>query len=187
MRGWLAAAAALALAGCATAGAGTAPQRNTTVVSVSATGRQAGSQTLELDRYAATAATASSLLAAPAEVWVALDSVYAALGIPVAMRDPAHWTLGNRNLEISRRLNGNALSRYFTCGSTALGAEAADSYRLHVSVLSTVLQQGTGSRLETTAQATARQPGTSSAPLDCSSTGQLERAIANRVSLAVGG
>jgi citrate lyase gamma subunit len=79
------------------------------------------------------------------------------------------------------------LSRYFTCGSTALGTEAADTYRLQLSVVSTVLRQGSGSRLETTVEAIARQPGTSSAPVNCSSTGELEKAIANRVSVAVGG
>ncbi|HEX6747401.1 MAG TPA: hypothetical protein VF092_08960 [Longimicrobium sp.] len=185
-RAWTGAAAVL-LAGCASAGAGTPPQRTTGVVEVAAAGRQASRQTLEMNTYTTTVAAARTLAAAPEAVWAALDSVYASVGIPVVMRDPRNWTLGNRNFEISRRLGGAQLSRYFTCGSTAMGTEAADSYRMQLAVWSTVRQEGSGSRLETTATAMARQQGTSGAPLNCASTGELEKAIANRVSVAVGG
>jgi citrate lyase gamma subunit len=170
-RGWLAAAAALLLAGCASSGGVSgAPQKNTTMVSVSSN-----------------LPTVTALAASRETVFAALDSAYAATGVAVGMRDPANWTLGNRNLQVSRRLNGRALSTFFNCGNTGMGAEVSDSYRLHISIVSTVVAQGAGSRLETVAQAVARQQGTSSPPVNCASTGELEKAIAARVSTAVGG
>lgn len=179
---WIGMAAAVAVAGCATAG-GTGPERDTTVVSVPTAGRE------DINARARTqdAATAVSLPAPPDRVWAVLDRAYTDSGIPVVLRDPDHWTMGNRNLEISRRLNGNALSRYFTCGNTSLGTEAADSYRLQVNVVTTVMQQGAGSQAVTYVHALARQPGTSSPPLNCTSTGALEKEIANRLSVLLAG
>jgi hypothetical protein len=188
MRRFCAAVAAVVLTGCASGGVSSAPQKSTTMVSVPVgNGGDQGSVDMVINSYNANAPVVSTLSARRDAVWSALDATYQAIGITVAMRDPANWQMGNRNLQVSRRLNGNSLSRYFNCGNTGMGAEIADSYRLTASVVSTVAEQGAGSRLETVAQAVARQQGTSSPPVNCASTGQLEQEIANRVARAVGG
>jgi hypothetical protein len=180
---WMtAAAAAAAVAGCAPAGTSPGPERDATVVAVASS---AGRTDLEVRQRAVDAATFVNLDAPPDRVWAVLDRAYTDSGIPVMLRDPEHWTMGNRDMEISRRLNGVTLSHYFTCGSTSMGTEAADSYRLQVNVVSTVMKQGTGTHVETYARALARQVGTSSPPLNCTSTGALEKAIANRLSVLV--
>ncbi|HEX6747402.1 MAG TPA: hypothetical protein VF092_08965 [Longimicrobium sp.] len=180
----------LTLAACATATGGTsqAPQKNTTLITVPVSnGSQVGSVNYSVSSIDANAPVVSTLAAGREVVYAVLDSAYAALGIEVAMRDPASWSLGNRNLQISRRLNGKPLSTYFNCGNSAMGASVSDSYRLQISVISSVAAQGTGSRLETTAQAAARAQGPSSPPVACTSTGELEKAIGNHVALSVGG
>jgi hypothetical protein len=176
-------AAIAAAAGCAPAGTSPGPERDATVVSVPTY----GSQDLESRQRAADVTTFVNLEAPPDRVWAVLDRAYTESGIPVALRDPEHWTMGNRDMQIARRLNGVSMSHYFTCGNTSLGTEAADSYRLQLNVVSRVMQQGTGSRVETYATALARQVGTSSPPLVCTSTGALEKAIANRLSVLVAG
>ena len=163
---WMMVAAVSAVVGCAPAGTSPGPERDATVVSVPTAGRQ----DLESRQRAADVATFVNLDAPPDRVWAVLDRAYADSGIPVMLRDPEHWTMGNRNLEIARRLNGTQLSHYFTCGSTSMGTEAADSYRLQLNVVSTVMKQGNGTHVETYARALARQVGTSSPPLNCTST-----------------
>src|SRR3954470_238035 len=111
--------AATALAGCASGGTSESYQRTTTVVSV-LTGPTSGD--VSMDSYGGAAPVARALAAGPDTVFAALEEAYKALGVPVAMRDPARWSLGNRNLEISRRLGGTSLSEYFNCGASAMGA-----------------------------------------------------------------
>ena len=181
---WMTVAVAAAAAGCAPAGTSPGPERDATVVSVASS---AGSHDLAVRPRAEDVATFVNLDAAPERVWAVLDRAYTDSGIPVMLRDPDHWTMGNRDMEIARRLNGVALSHYFTCGNTSMGTEAADSYRLQLNVVSVVMKQGAGSHVETYARALARQVGTSSPPLNCNSTGVLEKEIANRLSVLVTG
>lgn len=178
----------VALAGCASAGPAATPQRTTTTVSVPvSSGGHSGTVNLELDAYRS-GAPVVTVLAAPRErVWEALDSAYAALRIPVGTRDPANWTLGNRQFVPGRRIEGRPLSSFVDCGSTALGTGIADTYRVELSVLSVVRPEGTGTRLETSVQGTARQPGTTNTPVHCSSTGALEAALVEKLRLALGG
>jgi len=176
--------AAAALAGCASGGTGESYQRTTTVVSV-LTGPTSGD--VSMDSYGGAAPVARALAAGPDTVFAALEEAYKSVGVPVAMRDPGRWSLGNRNLEISRRLGGTSLSEYFNCGASAMGADIATSYRLQISVVSTLTQAGSGTYLETLVQASARPPGTSTDPVNCASTGRLEHEIGRRVALAVGG
>ncbi|HEX8906052.1 MAG TPA: hypothetical protein VF771_14485, partial [Longimicrobiaceae bacterium] len=120
-------------------------------------------------------------------VLAAAESAYVAMGIPIGTRDPANGQVGNRAFQPGRRLNGLPVTRFFYCGNAGLGAEITDTHRLQVFVLSTVTAEGPGSRLETSAQALARQIGTSGPPVTCGSSGQLEKEIATRVTRAVGG
>lgn len=176
--------AAVALAGCASGGTGGSYQRTTTVLSVPS---GQGSSDVMLDSYGGAAAVATDLTAGRDTVFTALEQAYTALGVTVGMRDPANYALGNRDLQVSRRLGTTSLSDYFNCGGSVVGADLATTYRLQISIISTVKPRGTGTQLETVAQANARQPGTSNPPVNCASTGRLEHEIARRVSLAVGG
>jgi hypothetical protein len=184
LRGAFMVLATAALAGCASGGTGGGYQRTTTVLSVP---NGQGTSDVMLDAYGGAAPVSTALAASRDTVFTALDQAYTALGVPVGMRDPANFALGNRNLEISRRLGGTSLSEYFNCGSGVVGADIATTYRLQIAVISTLRQQGSGTQLETVAQANARQPGTSNPPVSCASTGRLEHEIARRVALAVGG
>ncbi|WP_325312513.1 hypothetical protein [Longimicrobium sp.] len=178
--------AVAALAGCASGGTGGGGsyQRTTTVLSVP---NGQSSADVMFDAYGGAAPVAATLAAGRDTVFAALEQAYQAVGVPVGMRDPARWTLGNRDLEISRRLGGTNLSEYFNCGAGVMGADIASTYRLQITITSTLTAQGTGTRLETVAQANARQPGTSNPPVNCASTGRLEHEINRRVGLAVGG
>jgi hypothetical protein len=184
LRGAFVVLGAAVLAGCASGGTGASYGRTTTVLSVP--NGQASSDVM-LDAYGGAAPVATTLAARPEAVFAALEAAYTAVGVPVAHRDTARWTLGNRNLEISRRLGGVNLGDYFNCGSSVVGSDVATTYRLQIAVMSTLTPQGSGTRLETTAQASARQPGTSNPPVNCASTGRLEHEIARRVGLAIGG
>ncbi len=172
---------AAALAGCATAAApGEVPQRTTHVVPYTAANSNA-TQT-SITTFANTGPIASEIAASADEVYAALPGVYGELGIAPGMADAGNRTFGNRRVEASRRLGQVPLSRYLRCGENAFGAPVADSYRIQLAVVSTVAPREGGSTIQTTVEATASSPGQSSS-VQCTSTGALERAIANGATL----
>lgn len=129
----------------------------------------------------------STPVAIPAErAFALLPAAYQSLGIEVAHNDPASRTLGNREVTAVRKLGNVSLSQYLRCGDTVTGAAAVDSYRVRMSVLTTVQPTGTGSELRTDLRAYATAPGRND-PQECFSTGRLETAIARAVSLGAAG
>lgn len=108
----------------------------------------------------------------------AVRSAYDSLSLPVATFDAATHTVATTTLRLRRRLGETVLSKYINCGNTQ-GGQSADSYEIQLSV-QTVLHAadaGTTSVLSTvTAQG---RPITLSGEYSgCTSTGNLERAIA---------
>lgn len=68
------------------------------------------------------------LIAFPVDaVWRALPAVFDSLGIVPTRAEPAAKLLGTDGSRLRRRLGTVALSRYFDCGTTQVGANA-DSY-----------------------------------------------------------
>lgn len=130
--------------------------------------------------------TATADFAAPADrAWAVLPLAYQALGIPVRHNDPANRTLGNLQLSARRTLGGQPMANLFRCAGGGLVGPMENSYTMRISLRSQVIPNGSGSRVETTAQATARPTdGTSSGAnsvIGCTSTGRLEQAIASQV------
>jgi hypothetical protein len=109
-------------------------------------------------------------------VFAALASAYSDLGIEVKLSDPTNGQIGNRNFSKIHSLAGEPISKFLDCGMILMG-QAADNYRITMSVVSQVTARGAETNLETWLTASARDLGTSTASVSCSSTGALETRI----------
>jgi hypothetical protein len=120
--------------------------------------------------------------ATPEVAWAALQKVYGEMGLEVKESNTATRVLGNPRLVISRRLGSAPLSRYLSCGQ-GLQGYFADTHRIEMLIRSSVaVVEGSGTRVNTYLEATARNPeGTSNTAVTCTSTQRLEREIAARV------
>jgi len=74
-------------------------------------------------------------------VWAALADVYQELGIPLGVLDRARGAIGDADFRTRRRLGGETMSRYISCGSN-LTSPLANNYRVTLSVMSTVQPRG---------------------------------------------
>ena len=93
---------------------------------------------------------AATIAAPPAVVWGAAKKVYAALGIPVTVENPAAHQLGNANFYASRQLAGQPMTKFVDCGNGMTGQKAA-TYRIYMSLLTTIESDGgSGTRVNTT-------------------------------------
>ena len=111
--------------------------------------------------------------APPAATLAALNSAYADLGIEVKLLNPQTGEVGNRNFTKMYRLAGKPLSEYLGCGTTTTG-QAADNYRVTMSLVSHVTPAGTVSRVDTQLTAYAEDLGSSKGTLSCLTLGTLE-------------
>lgn len=126
--------------------------------------------------------------ASPEVTWGALIQVYENIGIEVGGADLRTRSLNNTDLLVSRRLGGERLTRYLSCGSGVTAGSAAH-IPIHMSILSQVTAGSGGqSVLHTTIQAVGENPeGVSNTRVPCGSTHQLEYRIAAEVAELVGG
>ncbi|HEX8696031.1 MAG TPA: hypothetical protein VF746_26685 [Longimicrobium sp.] len=109
--------------------------------------------------------------------WSGLPAIYASLDIrDSGVLNPDDRLYGRQNLRLYRRLGERRLSHLVNCGSTLAGD--ADSYEVTMSVLTMVTPAGAGSVVRSWVQASGRPQGMSSTPVNCVSTGRLEREIA---------
>lgn len=111
----------------------------------------------------------------------ALPDVYRRLGIAtVAVVDTTGgvYTVGVRNLRVHGSIGGTQLSNYLDCGSAPMH-NPANSYDIVLSATSYVTPAGQGSTVHTLVIANARDPMSNTPPVECSSTGQFERSVAN--------
>lgn len=174
--------AVLAVAACAGTGAtgrGASPDRSTTTISMPASSHGASvarpiSVTTSADAGPATVTVGLSANA----LWDALPAAYQVVGIEVGTLDQENRVIGNRRLRVSRRLGGEPLSRYLRCGETAFGAPQADQNPVELSVLTRVVPDGEQARMETSVHAVVINAANGGARTPCSSTGALERALA---------
>jgi hypothetical protein len=111
------------------------------------------------------------------QVWRVLPAVYESLGIPVGQLDASTRVIGNPSLKVRRRLGDVPLTRYYNCRSTQGGANA-ETYELHLSVLTRVAQSAAEmTTVSTAVQATGRPVSFAGDPVRCTSTGALEARI----------
>lgn len=121
-------------------------------------------------------------------IFVALEKAFAELKIPIEARDPQTGLLRNLNAEVSRRIGGQAMSRYLDCGRGFSGNNA-DFYRITLAISAWVEPAGGApERLLVAIAASGRDPaGSRSAYSPCTSRGALEKRIAERVQALVAG
>ena len=128
-----------------------------------------------------------ALPVAPSRAFEALKAVYAELGIPEVVSDPATGQVGNSNFYKSRQLADQPRSTYMDCGDSLTGP-SADIYRIYISLISVVRPAGNGtSELETSFQASGRNmSGAAAERVACTSTGRFEERIQRMVLLKTG-
>ena len=114
--------------------------------------------------------------------WAALPAAYAALGLTdAAVIDQAARQFGAGPTTLPRRLNDTPLSRFVNCGSTRFMPNA-DSYAVRLQVSTQLVAEGTAvTSVQTLVEGTARPREMSGNPVQCTSTGELERRIAQQL------
>ena len=154
---------AFSFAGCAPANQ--APSQSPRVVATSSDGN--------IRTYDGPRSDQAIIEAPPAAVLAALNSAYADLGIEVKLLNPQTGEVGNKNFTKMYRLAGKPLSDYLGCGVTTTG-QAADNYRVTMSLVSHVTQAASSSRVVTQLTAYAEDLGSSKGTLSCLTLGTLE-------------
>jgi hypothetical protein len=110
---------------------------------------------------------------APDSVLLALRAAYAGLGIEPSFWDPDHGMVGNRQFVRTRRMAGAPMSTFISCGNTLTG-DAADSYRITMSLVSQVTPVGDSSKIDTQLVASASDMASNKGTVPCETAGSLE-------------
>ncbi len=118
----------------------------------------------------------------PEAAYTALPLAFGFLGIEVRTHQDSERMMGNTNFIARRQLKGERLSSYVDCGRGATLQNNADNYEVRFSVLSQIVPADEGKvAVRTRVDATARSLATTSNRITCTSTGELERRIAEHV------
>jgi hypothetical protein len=116
------------------------------------------------------------------DVWRALPVAYDSIGIPVGKMDTLSRVVGNEGYKLRRKLGGVPLTRYLDCGQTQ-GFKSAETYEISLSVLTQLQPGGTGlTTAATIVQASAKPVNFAGEYSACSSTGELEKRVADVLS-----
>ena len=160
--------AAAALVGCASAN--TAPG-----ASNSGTARVSSGQGEQVISTGAVPIAGKSTIAAPLDkLWSALPAAYQSISIPLTTIEAQDHLLGNRGLQLRRRLGDVPLSRYIDCG-TAQGGASANSYDVNLSVITQLAAaDATHTDVTTTVDAVAKPVLFTGEYVHCGTTGNLE-------------
>lgn len=118
-------------------------------------------------------------------VFDALKSSYQDLGIDVELWDPPHGQVGNRNFTKMYRMAGDRMSQFVGCGITELG-QAADAFRITMSVVSDVTAAGDGWKIDTRLDAHADDLASSKGRIACQTRGTLEEKLNSLVAKRLG-
>jgi hypothetical protein len=113
----------------------------------------------------------------PASLWPKLNAAYSNLGLPVTARDSTDFAVAAQNAQFNGRFGDAAMSRIVDCGVTPLGSQRANSYRVWLSVATQLQPSATGTTVRTSVAARAQDPGSSTAAIQCGSTGVVENDI----------
>ena len=121
---------------------------------------------------------------APEEAWKTLLETYNDLKLPITALDASKRKVSSSEARAPRTIGGKPLHDYLDCGSGISGPRA-DSYDVAYTLVSVVMPatgDSTAIRSSLAGKASTRG-GTSSPPVDCTSTGRLERRLAQLVRL----
>lgn len=129
----------------------------------------------------------STYAAPPSKVWPALVLAYTTLGIEPTTNDRSTGQYGNAGFVVPRRIAGRPIAAFFSCGSSLTGPRI-DSGRVYGIVMSVLSADGAGgSVVMTHVNGTLRMnSGSSSDPINCSSTGELEQLLQKNINEALG-
>lgn len=165
---------------CGCAGAGTQSGETTPRQPTILVDPQVG--TIMGDRPRAESAT---IAAPPAVVWTAAKKVYASLGVPLAVDNPAAHQLGNQNFYASRQFAGQPMTKFVDCGNGMTGQKAA-TYRIYMSLLTTIESDGgSGARVHTTFVPMGQDVTEGSTDrIACGSKGTLEQFVLEQIAAA---
>ncbi len=120
-------------------------------------------------------------------VWRVLRSVYQDLDVAPNVIDRRGYQIGNTRFD-PRSIGGQRLSRFLRCGYSVSTSNNADSYRVTMSLVTRVrvdVQRQTVLQTEITASAKPRM--VSGNAIACTTTGRLERRIAEMVAEKLSG
>ena len=169
---------ALALAACSQATA-TRSTHDERITEVSGGGLPGDLAHSEQFRYRADVTASVVPLNAPLENgWARVSRAYAALKLPVTTIDTARHLIGAQSAAVRNRLAGARLSQWLSCGYTPIGTPRADAYVVYLTMLTEVRPAGATSAARTIVTATAEPEDGTTSGVQCSSTGALERRLA---------
>lgn len=130
---------------------------------------------------------ASLVWARPEDVWKTVLVTYHDLTLTVTSMNSERHQLSSSVARAPRTLGGKPLREYLDCGNGIAGPRV-DSYDVSYALVTTVTPaDGDSTAVHSTLVATATsRGGTSTAPVDCATTGRLEKRIAQLVALKLG-
>lgn len=147
-----------------------------------ADGTVAGEMRLRRENYV----SKNSVNATPAAVFAVLPAVFESVGLPAPEIDPSQGIAVVQPFTVTRRLGDVRMSTLLDCGRGPAGLYA-DSYRIHLSLVTQVTAEGTsGSTILTRLDAIGQNTGGTSGNARCSTSGQLEASIVDAVREATG-
>jgi len=138
-----------------------------------------GAGNIRFDFNPESGVSADSVRAPASLAWSALPQAYARFGLGTTAYAAARVVTSQSN--VRRMIGGVRLSRMLDCGSAA-GSPRADNYTIALSVSSRVDSVGPAATvLRTRVHAIGHDVSVTSHPVQCSTTGYLERQLANAV------
>ncbi|HEX5832026.1 MAG TPA: hypothetical protein VFY16_13680 [Gemmatimonadaceae bacterium] len=140
--------------------------------------RVEGPSTVELVYYPDRRSVTDQFSVPRDSLWNALVVAYRELELPINDLDERAFRIGTGSFTAIRRIGAASAERYLECGSSGGGITRASTYELRVAVASMLHPVDGGTQLETLVNAYAKPQGMSGDPVQCSSNGRLEAAIA---------
>ncbi len=123
----------------------------------------------------------SNTIAKPVDdVWAVLPDIWSTLGLTIDGISQKEHRLTSGVIRVRRSLAGVSLSRYVDCGRSTLGPNA-DSYFIALKVETVLSGSGSVAVVQSAMQASGEGTGNGGQVMRCSSTGELENRIAERL------
>jgi len=118
----------------------------------------------------------------------AIAGAYVTEGLALATRDAGEHVVGATRKTVMHAMLGRPLSAFFDCGSDpTIGVPRADRYRITFSARTTLMAADSShTRVTTMVSAVAADLATSATPVECESTGALERILLHAAGFQAG-
>jgi hypothetical protein len=185
MRRLLAPALALSLAACASTGTNTAasgaPVTGNTTTNTATTMTIPNTDTrLDIAVSGTNFTSATSIGKGVDAVWVALPDIWKSLGLEAETMSTKDHRMVTGLVRVRRQLGGVNLSRYVECGRSTLGPNA-DSYFITLKFETVLTGDAKATVVQSGMQVSGEPVGNGGATARCSSTGELENRVGERL------